>query len=157
MDAIADRMSEVLVGRCLAREIVIDPVSKRNPCDVVEARLTSVACDEARGRAPADAAVARAVRDHMAQNGACGGPSLPSCDALTLCEVLEAGSECHGTGAQPRPGWCYIDPSQNPADDPSLVERCPADQKRFIRFVDPDNRQPEADAAMLLVCKGGVP
>jgi hypothetical protein len=152
MDAIVDRMSEGLVARCLPRSIVVDPATEKLPCEVVEARPAGAACDQARGRVASDAATVDVVRARLSQNGTCGGPSLPACEALTLCTVLEAGKECHGVGAQPKAGWCYIDPSTNPDDDASLVEQCPANQKRFIRFVDPENRPPEPDAALLIVC-----
>jgi hypothetical protein len=154
MDAIVDRMSEAIVTRCLPRRLEADPDTGTFPCSIVEARPAGNTCDESRNRLPTDRDVADAVRNHMQQMGLCGGSGRPPCGAFTLCTLPEAGPSCHSTGEQPAPGWCYIDPSQNPDDDPRLVEKCPADEKRILRFVDPNNRTPEPDASIFIACKG---
>jgi hypothetical protein len=40
-------------------------------------------------------------------------------------------------------GHCYIDPD-NGQGNPSLVARCPANQRRIVRFLGPDVPMPRA-------------
>lgn len=154
MSAIVDRIGGALGGRCLPRQLTPDADTGEIPCSIVEAQPSGGACQASRGRRTVDDATAEAARGALATEGACGGPGKPDCSAFELCEIEEAGPECHRVAEQSRPGWCYIDPSQNPADDPLLVESCPFNQRRLIRFVDPENATPAHGAAIVIVCKG---
>ncbi len=82
------------------------------------------------------------------------GTGKPLCNQLFLCEIVEAGQECHHDVTPTAAGWCYVDPAAQPGDDASLVAKCEATQKRIIRFVDPKNATPAHDANVLIACFG---
>ena len=153
VDSIVDRLKEALTGRCLPRELVADEQGKV-PCSVIEVRPQGAICDGARNRTPADANIAKAAQGRLRQEGICGAANQPPCGAFVFCTLGDAGEACHRNGEQPTAGWCYVDPAQNQNDDASLVAKCPDNEQRIIRFVDPDNRTPEPDAKVLIACFG---
>jgi hypothetical protein len=136
-DAIVDRLREGLTDRCFHRALEPDPVTHTPPCVVIEARPPGESCDAARRRSPASGDALPLVRQRVEDRGLCDAPGRPACSALVLCEVAEAGPACHRQMEQPDVGWCYVDPAQNPEDDPEIVASCPPAQKRLVRFVDP--------------------
>lgn len=75
-----------------------------------------------------------------------------SCDTFSVCELQKAGTGCHEDVVTDQTGWCYVDPFQNPDDNPALVASCPAETRRIVRFVDPMNATPAPGATVLLVC-----
>jgi hypothetical protein len=114
------------------------------PCTLLE--VTPAAeqlCDPSRGRATPTPAFLDKV---------CGQERLPSCSAMRVCELRRASEACHHVGLPTEVGWCYIDPSQNPGDDPALVATCAANEKRRIRIVDPELQTPAPGAYMLIAC-----
>lgn len=156
VDAIVDRLKEALTGRCLPRTLVPN-ADGSIPCSIIEVRPLGRGCDPNRKRTPADETVVRAAQDRLRQEGVCGGGGVqPECSQFDFCLLEEAGLQCHKTGEQPVPGWCYVDPAQNPDDDAALVEKCPVTERRIIRFVDPENRTPEPDAKVLIACFGST-
>jgi hypothetical protein len=162
VDAVVDRLKEAINGRCLPRELKVVPDPDRPggvkvPCSVLEVRPRAAAptCDTAHGRKdPRPAAITPAIQ-RLRDSGSCGTPDTPPCDAFTVCELAEAGPDCHHGGTKAEsPGWCYVDPAKNRDDDPSLVQRCEPSKKRILRFVDPDNATPSHDAIVLIACSG---
>jgi hypothetical protein len=54
-------------------------------------------------------------------------------------------------------GWCYVDPGAfQDRSQCALVPSCPKDEKRRVRFVNPDS-EPRAGAAAFLHCSPNVP
>jgi hypothetical protein len=168
VDAIVDRLKEVLGGRCLPRVISTvpdpkDPTKSVIPCSVIEARPYppgNPGCDPAKGRGMADPKVVDSVLARLQEKGLCGTAGRPSCHEFYLCEIKEAGLPCH-TDEQvtpatlPVPGWCYVDPLNNPKDNPALVAGCAPSRQRLLRFVDATNATPAHDATVLITCSGG--
>ncbi len=153
MTAIVDRLSEALRGKCLPRTLVTDS-SGKTTCKIFEATAGRTQCDPSRGRSDAPASDVDALRARLTQAGICGGTSGIACDSLSLCELAQLGASCHQAGTQDGVGFCYIDPTQNPSDDPSLVAQCPPNQARLLRFVDPQNETPAPGATVLIYCGG---
>jgi hypothetical protein len=158
VDAIVDRLKGALTGSCLPRQLTRD-ASGKLPCSIVEARplpSTGVkpACSATPGRADPDPDVVSPAIDQLRKAKSCDAPNEPACTQYYICQIDEAGKECH-TGEKPvSPGWCYIDPVTQPGDNPALVNNCGPTEKRAIRFVDPDARTPEHDAIALVACFG---
>jgi hypothetical protein len=162
VDAIVDRLKEALTGKCLPRVLKKDATSGKIPCSVIEVRPAGAVCDPNQNRAPASQDVIEPARQRLKDGKKCDGVGQPACNQFVFCEIKEAGDDCHTTGAQKEAGWCYVDPSQNatkgpgePQDDPALVKACAPNEKRILRFVDPNPGQtPSPDATVLIACFG---
>lgn len=159
VDAIVERLKEALTGSCLPRQLVRD-ASGKLPCSVVEARPIPMtgqpACTATPGRLDPNPNVIAPAISQLKSSGMCDVANKPPCSTFYVCEIAEAGPDCH-TGDKPSsPGWCYIDPANQADDNPGLVKQCPATEKRAIRFVDPDHRTPEHDAIALVACFGAA-
>ena len=100
------------------------------------------------------------VRTQLQRTGNCGGKTGKPCQDFCLCEILPAGGQItdQTTGGveitdqaalntcQTNPltstfvGYCYVDEAQQiPADAAArqaILEKCPATQKRILRFSD---------------------
>ncbi|HVW25167.1 MAG TPA: hypothetical protein VHC69_07325 [Polyangiaceae bacterium] len=157
VDAIVDRLKEVLTGSCLPRQLVPDQ-NGQLPCSVVEARPIPTsgtpACSATPGRLDPDPGVIAPALAQLKSIGACDAANKPACSEFYVCKIQEAGPDCH-TGDEPKaPGWCYIDPASQPNDNAALVKNCPATERRALRFVDPNHRTPEHDAIALVACFG---
>lgn len=160
VDAIVDRLKDKLSGSCLPRPLTPGK-NGEVPCSVVEVRPVPMtgrpACESTPGRKEPKAEVVGPSLERMRQSGKCDVLNRPNCNQFYVCEIVEAkGTECHTGATPPSPGWCYIDPSAQPDDNPELVATCPATQKQVIRFVDPDHRTPANDATALVACFGGT-
>ena len=150
VDAIVDSVGQAFMGKCLPRTLTPD-ASGKIPCSIVEAVPGDAACD-APGRSDVDADARKSVLAAMKRTGLCDTGNVPPCSAFSLCQINEASETCHLNEPPTETGWCYIDPSANPGDDPSLVAGCPATQRRILRFVDPESRTPAPGATPFLVC-----
>jgi hypothetical protein len=138
--------------------VIPEDCSGKASCFVVEALPHPTQCDQLQGRIQMDPHYTRSTREALARRGLCGGAGQPACDGYSLCELQQAGPECHHAAPYlGTPGWCYIDPAQNPDDDPSLVRRCRRSNRRILRFVDPGSATPAPDATMLIACWGDLP
>jgi hypothetical protein len=151
VDAIVERLKSALVGKCLPRTLTPDPSTGKIPCDVIEVRPTDCLGTPGRVQAPAD--LTQSVITRLQQTKVCDAPGKPACDALSMCEIVEAGQSCHVNETPSETGWCYVDPAAQSGDDPSLVASCPATQRRVIRFVDPMNNTPASDATVVIACQ----
>jgi hypothetical protein len=160
IDAIVDRLKQALTGKCLPRTLTPD-ASGNIPCSVVEARPTPAtgqpACSATPGRSDPDPQVIEPVVTRLRQQGVCDAPNKPACSAFYLCQIdQDKTADCHRNVTPMQTGWCYVDPSTQPNDDPSLVASCPATQRRIVRFVDPMNDTPAHDADVLIACFGAT-
>jgi hypothetical protein len=156
VEAIVDRLKSKLVGRCLPRALEKDPTG-HYPCSIIEATpVAGAVCDKSRGRLPPNLRVIAPALERLRAAGFCDAEGRMPCAELSLCELQEAGDECHRDQTdQPIPGWCYVDPAANPGkDDPSLVEKCSASMRRTLRFVDPKNATPATGARVVIACIG---
>lgn len=158
--AIIDRLKEVLGGRCLPRQLVPDPMTKKVPCAVVEATQTANPCDGARGRGEVNPAVIPAVHKQLEASGSCGGTTSIPCNSYNLCEILQlegdAQQSCLNTQNYPPtsvPGYCYIDAAQQIGDE-SLLVGCPATEQRKLRFV--GENTPQSGSITFIACVGAA-
>jgi hypothetical protein len=160
--AIIDRLKDALQGTCLPREITIT-AEGNVPCSVVEAVPEANKGCNRPGRAPASEVVITASLARLEQLGQCGGALRPcSTSSWTICEIKPSVSDTNGDGTPDclqdgvtpsDVGWCYVDPDRGFGDD-ELVKTCPPNQKRILRFVDPDSNTPERGATALIACLG---
>ena len=144
-------------SKCLPRTLtpIRDPKTGEShiPCALVEVRPGPTReCQPARGRTTPPASLTSTVFERLRQTGACDRTGVPSCDSFYVCELREASDACHHEGPATEVGWCYVDPSVNPDDDPTLVASCPAVAPRILHFVDPEMQTPAADAKVLIGC-----
>ena len=113
------------------------------------------ACTDTAGRSDVATSLQTAALDLFAQIGGCGVPQKPSCNEFYVCQIDEAGKECHrDLLPTTEVGWCYIDPEANPDDNSSFVARCPMNMRRLIRFVDPAKNTPAPDGYAIISCDG---
>jgi hypothetical protein len=155
VDAVVDRLASVLTGRCLPRKLQKDE-SGHYPCSVLEANPQEGAvCDPSRRRIAPKLAVIGPAVERLRAAAFCDAEGRPACNQLTLCEIQEAGPECHQNQEnQPVPGWCYVDPAANPGDDRSLVKNCDPTTPQTLRFVDPLRATPAPGARVVIACMG---
>jgi len=74
---------------------------------------------------------------------------------MNLCVIKEAGPTClQNTDDQTDVGWCYVDPANDPTASSVLVEKCPANERRILRFVDPHGNTPIHGGTVLIACLG---
>jgi hypothetical protein len=139
MDALFTRVKESFAPLCWPLPLTTD-ADRRVDCRVHEARLEA-SCDcGAPGRSPTSDTDLAGIRAQMIEHGICGGQTGVDCNTLCACDVQQFEGEdleyCQndydddGT----RYGFCFVDPGQG-AGDPALVQGCPADQKRSMRFL----------------------
>lgn len=140
--------------RCLGEALPVHSVDGVfvPSCSVLEVSPSGADCDA--GREPADEALAGAVREHLRAAALCSDPD-GDCEELAVCaiEAFEPGSEdaksCLTSPAAAGNGWCYIDPEQGLGRE-VLVDGCPFDQRRRIRFV--GSATPRPGALAVLAC-----
>ena len=115
------------------------------------------ACLDA-GRAPV-APVSQSMVDRMVQenpaanlNCFCAIEQIQALqdEQLPPCQFDPSSAPVHANG-DPVDGYCYIDQSQG-IGDPSLVEQCPADEKRLLRFVGAG--APKSGSMVYATCTG---
>jgi hypothetical protein len=144
VNALLDRMGQPLVRECLPFALPVDRTEHRTPCHVVEVFEPSTGacpCAEEPGRIPASD---RLLTDEMRSKGSC------------RCEIVQlagsAGDTCRQqTGEIMENGWCYVDPDQQHGSC-SLVQSCPRQKKREIRF--PNSRsEPRVGSTAFLLCE----
>ena len=104
---------------------------------------------------PPNPKVVGAAQERLRAAGFCDAEGRLPCAKLSLCELQEAGAECHrNQDKQPIPGWCYVDPAANPGDDESLVKNCDPTTRRTLRVVDPEHATPAPGARVVIACLG---
>lgn len=165
VDAIIDRLKEKLQGECFGRQLRVDPNTGNASCLVIEARTAEAGetcCDASKGRLP----IPKTVDGES--NPKYGGVLAAQEDEFAepswncFCEVaqLAAGAEREACLNESDPqadsqgdGWCYIDAAVvPPVGNPDLVESCPPDEKRLMRFV--GSAEPQSGATVFVTCAG---
>jgi hypothetical protein len=164
--AIIDRLKTQLSGRCLPRQLAANPDGS-TPCLIIDAQFKKdPALPNDAGDVDACKACDRQARKKIDPDVASlltGGVLEYEC----LCEVtqLEGNdlNECQSVKDLPllssggnNGGWCYVDPGAVPADKSeaaaAIVEKCPANEKRTIRFV---NAKTE-NTTLFITCLGAA-
>ncbi|MDI1443279.1 hypothetical protein [Polyangium sp. 6x1] len=165
--SIIDRLKSALKGQCLPRTLTPDG-SGNVPCLILEARNTQGAgcvCDPALARTdiPSEGPKAKAVELAKAD------PAAAKAGWDCFCEITQLGVE-EGTqdaraacqddaseepqlNGQPVNGWCYVDGTTTPpTGNVEIVQDCPANEKRIIRFVGKGEAQP--GSTLFITCSG---
>jgi hypothetical protein len=164
VDALVDRLRDVLSSRCLPRPLAIAANSDGElPCVVVEAEATTpgrvCSCD-AESRSPASAEASAMVRRRLQERLECDAPGTPSCASLCLCELAQSSggalTQCLNDEVGPQvPGYCYVHPfGESPSGNPELVAGCADGQKQLLRFVGKETPRPGATA--VIACFGAT-
>lgn len=159
VSAIVERLKDHIRGKCLPRKLT--RVDGDYPCSVLEATPNpkEANCAARPGRSVPNGALVEPAREQLRAGGNCDDDPttpLPDCSAMHFCEIKEAGPTClRDTPDQTDVGWCYVDPSANEGDS-SLVEQCPPNEQRILRFVDPDHQTPVHDGTILIACVGAA-
>jgi hypothetical protein len=128
-------------ARCMPRPLHVDEDGKV-PCVITQATYQPPECGCTQpGTRPAPAGIVAAVQKQLESLQQCGGDTGRACESYCLCQLDQftgaAREQCltspsltlTGTGA----GWCYIDAEQG-MGDPALVDVCPANHRRKLRF-----------------------
>jgi hypothetical protein len=156
MDAIVSSMAVTLANQCLGREPAVDKEGKLS-CVVAEAQYGNACACNAAGRSPARPDVLRKIREDLKADDLCDQTSTTACADVCACEIAEAeGAALQACRTQKdasslQPGYCYVDPALDPASA-ALVEDCPGNKKRLLRFVGPDT--PVSGAIAFMACMG---
>jgi hypothetical protein len=149
--ALISRLRNALRGRCLPRQLAVNPDTGAVPCVIVEAFNPAAGatcnCMDRPGRVPADPST---ITPDIRAQGSC------------FCEIVQLdGTDkdtCETAVSPPgnvKAGWCYVDPSQggaNAANECQIVKACPPTDRRIIRFVNPDS-EPRAGATAFIMCQ----
>ena len=151
---IVDRLAEALKGQCLPRQLTPDKEGNV-PCLVLEATATggTGTCDEGAGRR----AIAENDPRYNAIKAAQADP-LANENWDTFCEIVQlAGDERNECQNNDSPaginGWCYVDATTAPpTGNPALVESCPEQERRIVRFV--GKGEPQTGGTVFITCSG---
>jgi hypothetical protein len=162
VNAIIDRLKQVIASECLPRALAPDPLTGQVSCIVVEAHAPegqACACTGADRTKVANADAAAQAKAELLELGLpedsclCEIQQSKGAD-LTACET-QAGAPTDANG-QLVNGWCYVDPSIAPASaravQQALVQGCPSTEQRQIRFVGAG--QSAAGAITFITCEG---
>jgi hypothetical protein len=169
--AIVERLKQALGGQCLSRSLTPDALGQVS-CIILEARIApdcQAVCSAA-GRRPIDQndpAVTAAKDDPITQNADgterydcyCeipqldnGDPNSNADDNLFACQTDVSETPVNGGGGAVD-GWCYIDATTAPpVGNVELVENCPENEERIIRFVGAGAAT--AGATLFITCTG---
>jgi hypothetical protein len=164
--AIIDRLKTQLAGRCLPRQLAANPDGS-TPCLIIDAQFKK---DPQNPSPEAEVSACKACDRTARQKIDPKVASLLTGDVLNyecLCEVTQLSgndlNECQSVQELPllssggdKGGWCYVDPGAVPADKKTaaeaIVEKCPANEKRTIRFV---NAKTE-NTTLFITCLGAA-
>lgn len=160
--ALINRLKEKLKGSCLPRPLQPDGNGVL-PCRIVEALPPAgitpegTSCTDfcnANGRDPNVAPeLSSAVQTEMKKAHICDTTGGVACSAMCMCQLNQETNDQTATGnpnpnlttcqndpdgatttALP-PGYCYVDPDNGFGTNADLVAKCPATQRRILRFV----------------------
>jgi hypothetical protein len=125
-------------------------------CDVLEVSAPAGACSCAGpGRAEPSRSAAAGLRARLSASLFCGAVGQPSCESLCVCALEQLAApaleSCQNdaTVDASLAGYCYIDVEKD-RGSPALVESCPVDRKRRLRFVGAD--VPRAASSTYVLC-----
>jgi hypothetical protein len=122
---------------------------------VLEATATggTGTCDEAAGRRKIEESDPRFNAIKAAQ-----ADPLANENWDTFCEIIQlAGEERNECQNNESPaginGWCYVDATTAPpTGNPALVESCPEQERRIVRFV--GKGEPQTGGTVFITCSG---
>jgi hypothetical protein len=153
--ALVDRMKTALAPACLATPLAVD-ANGAVSCDVLEVSGAAGTCScTGPGRSEPSRAAAAALRARLEVSSFCGGAGQPTCESLCVCELEQVATAdleaCQNDAAVPvnLSGYCYLDRDKG-LGSASLVESCPVDRKRRLRFVGAD--VPRAASSTYVLC-----
>ncbi len=144
--AIVERLKKALGGQCLPRTLRPDHTGAV-PCFILEARVAASAgeCNAACSQPPrqplsdSDPAVKAAKADPLynSLHWNCFCKILPALgEDLKACQAQNKDPVINMTTNKQVDGWCYIDATTvPPTGNVDIVAKCPASEKRLIRFV----------------------
>lgn len=168
VSAIIDRLKTQLTGRCLPRQLAPNPDGS-TPCLIIDAQYKKdpsndpndvaqcKSCDR-QARKKLDPEVAKVLTgDVLSYECLCEVTQLAGPD-LTQCRTeKDLPSLASGNG-----GWCYVDPGAVDPKAPdaqtlkdqaaAIVEKCPANEKRTIRFVSASTE----NTTLFITCLGAA-
>jgi hypothetical protein len=155
--AIIDRLKVALGGQCLPRTLVPDK-DGHVPCLIIEARKTDGKCN-CKSTARADVAPEHQPAVQAAQSDPIASASGWDC----FCEITQTSSTAQTAcqndendppvlkNGQEVDGWCYVDATTTPpTGNVKIVDKCPATEKRIVRFVGKGAAQP--GATLFITC-----
>jgi hypothetical protein len=156
--AIVAQLKTKFGGQCMPRTLS-DIGGGQVNCVVVEAKTTGgeCSCDGAHARTSLPSehkAVPKLIRD--LNPGAdwdcfCEIPQLEG-DELLACQN-DTSAHPETASGEPVSGYCYVDGTTDPPiGDPSLVARCPANDRRMVRLV--GDGEPTLGSTLFIVCSG---
>jgi hypothetical protein len=153
--ALVDRMKSALAPACLSTPLKVD-ANGAVSCDVLEVSGGGGACSCALPghREPSRSSVT-ALRARLQASLYCGGPGQPSCESLCVCALDQLATadlpSCQNDAAVAAglAGFCYVDADQK-LGNADLVDSCPVDRKRRLRFVGTD--VPRAASSTYVLC-----
>ncbi|MBK7583024.1 MAG: hypothetical protein IPI67_22860 [Myxococcales bacterium] len=163
VEAIIERLKEVLSGQCVNRPIAFPPGADGKPdpsaipqCAVVEVQPSGGAacppCDGGLNRTDVDAALVKPVINRLKQTGQCtGNACTPASYCMCTINFVQDKNDCEqneNTQAGTI-GWCYIDPAQG-IGNPALVAGC--SPPRQLRFV--GSNTPTSGSTVFIACLG---
>jgi hypothetical protein len=166
VDALLRAVAPALTGRCLHRALVVDDEGFI-PCTVLEVTRADSGvppCAERPGRqSVADGSnLARGARQYLEDSRLCGSGTEVDCENFELCEIVQltgdARASCLTDIVESDTGFCYIDPLPEPAGQAigseTLVDRCPDEQKRLLRFV--GDNTPVSGSISIIQCTSAL-
>ncbi len=148
--AIIDRLKQAIGGQCLQRSLTPDATGQVS-CLVLEARDTGGAACTCDGPARSFASQEQqpAITEAQQEN--------PDTASECYCVINQtpagpAQTSCQNDVLDPQAaGWCYVDDSGiAPLGNPEIVARCPATEKREVRFV--GQGVPATGATTFILC-----
>ncbi|MFZ5891737.1 MAG: hypothetical protein ACOY0T_11840 [Myxococcota bacterium] len=154
--AIVDTLRPQLANRCLPRAPTVES-DGHTSCRVLETRFTKD-CDCTKpGRKQANEEALASIVADLHREKACGVQGAPACEDVCACEISESEGDALTTcrsltdpSAQ-APGFCYID-AEKKLGDAKLLQGCPSNQQRLLRFVGPETPRP--GSLTFMACMG---
>jgi hypothetical protein len=174
VQGIVDRLKRALAGGCFPAKLKPDPATGAVPCHIIEA-IKSTSCDRScvtvngahvGGRSPVSGdeqgtvAAIEQSPEAAAEGWNCfceidqlsdASPTGQKTDALHDCLTDPADSFTDDLGEQVA-GFCYVDPHAESGANAQLVQSCPAEEKRVLRFIGDGN--PVSGATAFITCSG---
>jgi hypothetical protein len=151
--ALISRLRNALRGRCLPRQLEVNPDDHSVPCVIIEAFNPPMGqtCDCEGGNNGRTTATDAVLTDDIKKAGSCRCVINQLSDndgknSATICQT-----QVSPPGSVPA-GWCYVDPEAQGVDRCPLVKDCPATDKRIIRFVNAIS-EPRNGATAFIMCQ----
>jgi hypothetical protein len=175
VNAIIDRLKTQLTGRCLPRQLAPNPDGS-TPCIIIDARFLKDKTHPPDANTQSEINACKKCATTARKTLAADVVKSLTGDVLNydcLCEVTQVTGqdlvECTTEKTLPvfnkNPadgGWCYVDPSAISSTTPNaatlkekasaIVEKCGANEKRTIRFVNADTQ----NTTLFITCLGAA-